>query len=112
MYRCFVCSILLLIAGCVQSDFSADADPDLAEETLVAALDAWKSRDLQFLVRRDPPIRFADDDQRAGCELLEYEVESSHATRFLPFKDVKVMLVLKDRNGKPCRTRWPVTRSP
>lgn len=51
-----------------------DDDAMLARQVLIVALDAWKSKSADGLALREPPIRFADDDQAAGTELLEFEI--------------------------------------
>jgi hypothetical protein len=104
----------VLISGCSLSDVSVDGDPDLAQQTLIEALDAWKSKQLKELARRDPPIRFADDDQVAGSHLLEYEIESVHSSQFLPFKNVIVTLELEDIRGKTLtkRVSYQITTGP
>lgn len=112
--RCLLSLWFLFIAGCSVSDFGVDGDPDLAQQTLTEALDAWKSKQLPALARRDPPIRFSDDDQVAGCQLIDYEIESTHPSQFLPFKNVIVSLDLKDIRGKSFNKRvsYQITTDP
>ena len=43
-------------------------------DVLIDALDAWKQGTAVTLAKRKPPIRLADDDQRAGAKLLEYQL--------------------------------------
>ncbi|MHC5545016.1 hypothetical protein ACYOEI_42815, partial [Singulisphaera rosea] len=80
---------------------------------LVAALDAWKKGEARSLARRDPPIRFVDDDLAAGLRLVEYELEEPDAP-LLPFKDVPVILSMRDARGKTVRreTSYQVATDP
>jgi hypothetical protein len=77
-------------------------DPALAQETLTTALDAWKKGRAAELARRQPPIRFVDDDWRAGWQLVWYEFPDPSAV-IRPFQGVAVRLVLRDRTGKEVR---------
>jgi hypothetical protein len=73
-------------------------DPELAKQTLVAALDAWKAGQVRSLGSQVPPIRFADDDQRAGSQLVEYDF-SEPDQPIRPFHDVKIAITLRNARG-------------
>ncbi len=90
---------VLLAAGC-SSSVSQGYSPQQAKETLVTALEAWKSGDTKSLSERNPPIRFSDDDQIAGAQMIEYQLE---LRTILPFQNVKVELVLRDNQGQTLR---------
>ena len=95
-------ALLALAAGCSrsQSPVADDLTYDSMrpKELLVTVLDAWKQRRAVDLRRRQPPIRFADDDWTGGWHLVEYEInEGGFPLR--PFKNIKVALTLRDRQG-------------
>ena len=88
------------LCGCGWPEATVSSeDSALAQETLVAALEAWKSGTVTTLAQRDPPIRFVDDDCRAGIQLAEFELEQPDTT-IIPHKNVKVSLTLRDRKGQ------------
>jgi hypothetical protein len=90
---------LALAAGCTQAISTDEYDAGDARKTLVGALDAWKQGRAGQLMKRQPPIRFVDDDWQGGWQLLDYQVGES--TRlFGPFKDVPVTLTVRDRSGR------------
>ncbi|MBI2825542.1 MAG: hypothetical protein HYX69_12735 [Planctomycetia bacterium] len=96
----------MVVAGCSgrQPPTLDDAafDNERARETLVAALDAWRQGRTRDLARRNPPIRFADDDLARGARLVGYEiVEPAAPAR--PFKPTLVLLDLRDPQGKTAR---------
>lgn len=109
---------LILAAGCGASEHSETAappphDPEVARNTLQAALDAWKRGEAKALAKRDPPIRFVDDDLVTGARLVDYALEEPD----MPIKshaDVAVILSLKDARGKAVRREihYQVTTSP
>jgi hypothetical protein len=98
--------LLLIVAiGCARTAPQGEAakyDPDRARDALVAAMEAWKKGQAGTLAKRQPPIRFVDDDFVAGMSLVEYEVDEPDAPIAL-HTDVLVILSLKDRRGKPVR---------
>lgn len=109
---------LILAAGCGATDRSETTappphDPELAKNTLQAALDAWKRGEAGALARRVPPIRFVDDDFVTGWRLVDYALEEPDMP-IKPHADVAVILSLKDPRGKAVRreTRYQVTTSP
>ncbi len=93
-------AVLVLAAGCSSSQLPADDlayDSGRAKELLVTVLDDWKQR-RALDPRRQTPIRFADDDWTAGLHLVDYRInEDGFPLR--PFKNVKVALTLRDRQG-------------
>ena len=86
--------------GCGTSfSLSADEDSRRARKTLIEALDAWKSGQVRSLAKKMPPIRFVDDDQLAGLELLDYALDDD-GIRVLPFQNIKVCMTVRDRRGQ------------
>jgi hypothetical protein len=109
-------ALLFVAAGCSAGAESADQsryDAERAKEALVTALDAWKRGDARSLARRDPPIRFVDDDLTAGWRLSDYELEEPDAPVSL-HKNVPVILSLRDARGKTVRreTHYQVATEP
>jgi len=108
--------VLAVVTGCSeQSRPAADGsyDSEQAGTALVTALDAWKKGDVKSLTKRNPPIRFDDDDMLAGLRLSDYEIEEPDAP-FRPHQDVAVILSLRDARGKGVRreARYQVGTSP
>jgi hypothetical protein len=67
---------LVLASGC--GGTPAAADPDQARQTLIAALDAWKSGDSPAaLAARSPAIHVSDGDWSSGATLTSYQAEDS-----------------------------------
>lgn len=92
--------LVLALPGCGQQwEKNSEEDRELARETLLAALDAWKAGDTTALAKRDPPIRFSDDEQLSGLKLTEYELIDEEAP-IDPFRDVEVELTLRDARGE------------
>lgn len=77
------------------------------------ALDAWKRGQARDLAHRSPPIRFSDEDFAAGWRLGDYELVEPDAP-VAPFRDVPVILALRDARGRTARreTAYQVTTSP
>jgi hypothetical protein len=94
--------LLAVLTGCSGSSrpaSEASYDAETARDALVAALDAWKKGEAKSLARRNPPIRFDDDDLIAGFRLSDYEIDEPD----LPVKrhqDVSVRLSLRDAQGR------------
>jgi hypothetical protein len=88
-------------------------DPERARVALIAALNAWKQGEARDLARRQPPIRFVDDDFAAGWRLTEYEIEEPDAP-ILAYRNVAVILALRDPRGKAVRreTSYQVATDP
>jgi hypothetical protein len=106
MRGCLIVLILLaVVAGCLgKSGPASDGsyDSEQASSALVAALDAWKKGDVKSLTKRNPPIRFVDDDLLAGLRLSDYEIEEPDAP-FRPHQDVAVILSLRNAECKAVR---------
>jgi hypothetical protein len=67
--------LLAGVTGCSEKSRPApdgSYDSERASTALVAALDAWKKSDVKSLTKRNPPIRFVDDDLLAGFRLSDY----------------------------------------
>lgn len=77
-------------------------DPEQARTALIAALDAWKKGEAKSLSKRNPPIRFVDDDLLAGLRLSDYEIEEPDLP-LKPHQDVSVILSLRDARGQSVR---------
>jgi hypothetical protein len=97
--------LLAVVSGCSGPSRPAPEAPydsEQAKTALIAALDAWKKGEAKSLTKRDPPIRFVDDDLLAGLRLSDYEIEEPDR----PFKlhqDVAVILSLRDARGQRVR---------
>ena len=90
---------VLLVAGCSSQPPLPDYDSGLAEATLIAALDAWKQGYVKDLAKREPPIRFEDEDYRSGLHLSDYRL-ADREIPLRPFDDVQVTLLLRNRRGE------------
>ena len=98
-FRVKIIVILLAILGCSTQSPNQTEDSAHAKYILVTALDAWRAGKTKSLTTRNPPIRFADDDQIAGMELVDYELEDESAP-IQPFQNVSIILSLKDKGGQ------------
>lgn len=96
--RCLLLGALVLAAGCSSGPPMPHYDSKQAEETLLAALDAWKAGQAGALGRRHPPVRFEDEDWRGGLQLADYRLKQPSGP-VRAFEDVEVVLVLRDRRG-------------
>ena len=68
--------VLALASGCGATPAAADADS--ARQTLIAALDAWKSGETpDALTARSPAIHVSDTDWNSGAALTSYEAADS-----------------------------------
>jgi hypothetical protein len=106
-------AVVLGCSGCSQPAAEAPYDSDGARTALIAALDAWKKGEAKSLAKRNPPIRFVDDDLISGHKLSEYEIDEPD----LPLKlhqDVPVILEMRDAQGKRVRreARYQVSTEP
>jgi hypothetical protein len=111
-----VLPLLIVIAGCARAPelpVELRYDSDQARTALVTALDAWKKGEARALARRNPPIRFDDDDLVAGLRLSDYEIEEPDRDLKM-HKDVEVILSLRDAHGKVIRreARYQVATKP
>ena len=106
MRRYWILVVLLAVtAGCSGGPgAAADAsfDSEKARTALLTALDAWKKGEAKSLAKRQPPIRFEDDDLLSGYRLSEYEIEEPDSP-IKSHQDVEVILMMKDRQGKNVR---------
>ena len=98
-FRDAILIILLTILGCSTKSPNQAEDSARAKYILVTTLDAWRAGKTKSLTTRNPPIRFADDDQIAGMELVDYEFEDESAP-IQPFQNVSIILSLKDKWGQ------------
>ena len=98
--------IAMAWAGCSMGGPAAFEDPtydsEKAREILTAALDAWKQGKAAQLTRRQPPIRFLDEDCRSGWQLVSFEFNDP-TVQIRPFQGVPLMLVLRDPRGQEAR---------
>ena len=99
--------------GCSRPARETPYDSEKARGALIAALEAWKKGEAKSLPKRNPPIRFVDDDLLSGLRLAEYEIDEPD----LPFKlheDVPVILEMRDAQGKRFRreARYQVSTEP
>jgi hypothetical protein len=104
--------LLMIAAGCSRAP-EAPYDSARAQSTLAAALDAWKKGEVGSLAKRQPPIRFVDEDLAAGLRLSDYEIEEPDAPIGL-HENVAVILSLRDSRGKVVRreTQYQVAIEP
>lgn len=89
----------LLLAGCSRMPTVTPEDSNHAREVLTETLEAWKRGQPATLAKRQPAIRFVDDDWSAGCQLVDFRVEQADAV-IRPFAGVKVHMTLRNRAGK------------
>jgi hypothetical protein len=97
--------LLVIAAGCrgrVEPAAEAGYNPGAARSALIAALDAWKKGEAGKLPRRNPPVRFVDDDLVDGFRLTDYEIEDPDGPTG-PHTDIEVILLLRDPLGKTVR---------
>jgi len=90
---------LTTLAGCSTSSTQQEFDSEQARHALKTALEAWKDGQAAGLSRRQPPIRFVDDDYLAGWQLVEFTIMDPEKP-IRPFEMVEVKLRLRDRQGK------------
>ncbi len=91
---------MLVLAGCSSGPYeSAPVNPEIARETLNAALESWKEgAAIEALKEESPSIVVQDFDWSAGMKLLDYEVlddgkpESANLV-------ARVKLSLEDKEG-------------
>lgn len=98
--RCiFLVLLAAVLGGCSRSRVSNDYDSDAARQILISTLDAWENGQAAELGRRQPPIRFEDDDFMAGWRLVAYEIKHPEI-EIRPFETVFVEIHLRNRKGK------------
>jgi hypothetical protein len=110
--------LLLLAAFACAHDAAPPAsqpayDSEQARAALVAALDAWKKGEARALARRQPPIRFVDDDFATGLKLSDYEIDEPDRPIAL-HENVAVILSLRDARGRTIHreAQYQVATSP
>jgi hypothetical protein len=108
--------VLFVTAGCSgRSEPAVEPryDAEQARTALIAALDAWKKGEAKSLSKRNPPIRFVDDDLLAGLRLSDYEIEEPDLP-LKPHQNVSVILSMRDARGKIVRreARYQVGTEP
>lgn len=105
--------VVLLAAGCRSAPPLPPYDSKQAEETVVVALEAWKQGRLGVLAKRNPPLRFDDEDCRNGLVLTDYRLQPRESI-FQAFQDAEVVLILRNRQGKTLEkpVAYQVTLSP
>lgn len=91
--------LAICLMGCVAAIPETDFDSAMAREVLDSALTAWKDGKAKSLAKRTPPIRFVDEDWRAGYRLVKFDVVAPEEP-IEPWKGTRVQLTLIDRNGK------------
>jgi hypothetical protein len=91
---------VLVVAGCTEKALprAEGYDSSAAREALVTSLDAWKTKDVRSLAARKPPIRFVDDDEKAGLRLSTYVIDDSAPEG--PFSGFGVTLSLRNVAGE------------
>jgi hypothetical protein len=69
-------ALAILTAGCGSQP---DPDLDLVRDSVVTALDAWKTaQPRDALKSRSPPIEFHDEDGQRGARLIAYELTKTY----------------------------------
>lgn len=91
--------VVVCLVGCVPAVPETDFDSSLAREVLDTALTAWKEGKAKTLAKRNPPIRFVDEDWRAGYRLTKFELVNPDEP-IQPRKGAQIQLTLTDRSGK------------
>jgi hypothetical protein len=91
--------LALAAAGCPRNPFPiGNYDDAQARQTLIAALEAWKQKQVAALATREPPIRFVDEDYSGGSVLLEYELLAADQP-IRPYDNVPVRVTLREPQG-------------
>jgi len=98
--RFLLLTMCLITSGCRVSVTSTQTPEEdrAAGELLITVLDSWKAGKTASLRRQTPPIRFTDDDLRAGFRLDSYELVDPKVP-VKPFQSTEVKLVLVRGNG-------------
>jgi hypothetical protein len=102
--RTRIASFLFLAIACITGCglLSRPAEGPHEEQArliLLNTLDAWKEGTTDKLPDLTPPVRFQDDDHRAGWQLTKYEMIEPVPV-IIPYQDVNVLLFLRDSQGK------------
>jgi len=109
---------LLTLSACITGcDWSKPApdpnyDGDRAKEVLLDVLETWKQGQARTLAKRNPPVRFVDDDYVEGATLLDYHLVDP-AQNVAPYDSVPVVIKVKTGGGVIERTTvYQVTLDP
>ncbi len=71
-----ICSFLLIVSGCADQA-GAPVKLDVAQQTLLSAMEAWKDgREAEDLLNEKPSIVVQESEWIEGTKLLEYEIVS------------------------------------
>jgi hypothetical protein len=110
----WLAGLLMALSGCGSEGSAHQADPTRAQNTLHAALDAWKSGGKpEELEKRTPPIHVKDLDWAGGFKLVGYQ---SGAEGKLVGYDMNysVVLELESPDGKSVKKNavYTVTTEP
>lgn len=89
-----VLAVALAMSGC-GSAAARPADPDLARQALVEALDSWQ----RGAAHDAAPVRVADEDWLAGARLVSYRVAPSEEA-IGAHRRFAVELTLRDARGR------------
>ncbi len=69
-------AVLLASAGCGDGAPSKPADPAMAKVALADALESWKKGEpFDAPSSKNPPVRVADEDWKAGTKLVDYRID-------------------------------------
>jgi len=103
----------ICLIGCVPAIPETDFDSSMAREVLDSALTAWKDGKVKSLAKRTPPIRFVDEDWRAGYRLTHFEVVHPDEP-IQPRKGTHIQLTLIAPHGKTIDrpAEYQITLSP
>lgn len=117
MSRRLLLGLLTLAACAAGCDWSKPApdpnyDGDRAKEVLLDVLETWKQGQARTLAKRNPPVRFVDDDYVEGATLLDYHLVDP-AQIIAPYDSVPVVIKVKTGGGVIERTTvYQVTLDP
>lgn len=96
----FVAVLLTVLAGCSETSQPDVVRPELAKETLVKALDAWKAGSkIDSLQAQSPSIVVQDRDWTAGKKLQGYSLNGEGRSVGANLS-IEVELTLADASGK------------
>ena len=105
-----IAAAALAFAGCGEpKPLPMAATPESSRETLVAALDGWKSgKTFQDLLNGNPSIIFQDDDLNKKTKLTDYKIEGEGEARGTGYSYV----VALNLDGKTKRVFYSVVSEP
>ena len=94
---CWIFVVPVLALGCGQGTLPPKANPELARDTLIVALDALKKGEsAESLARLDPPIYF--NDLKPDVRLVDYTILDGHEWYGQSVR-ISVLLTLKLSDG-------------